>query len=1232
MYKRFLRILAAAGATVIGFSTLAFPLTALAAGGFQTIKGSNMVEYHGSYDADNFPYERLNAEFTTSPITVDGILEDAYNVSAASRIDNAKAADDKGYGEEQQQTYGELRALWDGPVLYLGISVNDGCVLTSTETTKGGVGNPAVAGVSETTYISYGGYSFPTTTTRETCDSVAIAVDLFNDRTDYEIDTAGVIVIDALGQLYYYSSSNIPSLGSALGDPNHPEYMNIIKDYAAAPKYDEAGNQIGYNVEIALQIEDLKPNNGTEVGIDIKINDVNDIVTGYTKEQRPNPDYVPPTTPDPGQTDPGQTDPGQTDPGQTDPGQTDPGQTDPGQTDPGQTDPGQTDPGQTDPGQTDPGQTDPGQADPGQTDPSQPDPGQTDPGQTDPGQTDPGQTDPGQTNPSQTNPGQTDPSQTDPGQTDPSQTDPTTPDPATQPGTPTVPEYIEVDVPTYERGIKSSNIFWSHSQDSLYTDFDHEHTKSLDWGVVTLAGWNGTDAFAYSEWRIKKILDYMNSASFPTGVYTAGSQATLDAAKANAEAIMANSAKDKATTDQAATELENAFYGLKWADTRYPDPSDLPKQITLPNTYKFFGSDRVVKTKEEWEERSEEILKLAQFYEYGFKPDYDSMTVTNAEAHKVGDTKYRWSNSQKKWVTNGTYSSPSVSITANVTVGTKNKDITFEVSMPTDDKIIASGHEGEKLPIVLSFDGSIASYTNAGIAMIAMPSVVNDTRTNSYAWGARTGTFYDLYPYSRNGEAALNEVSNEMASAWSASVVIDALEACAVSEDENIKNAVSDLAIDKLAVTGFSINGKYAFVSAVFDDRIDVCIPGAAGATGPSPWRYVYRGQIYDWDGTRYTNPQVDSYQVAWGTEVMANSIRHNRVRETELFRHFLTPGHFYAFEDGAYGYGLRLPYDQNDLIATLATKGRAIVIENTVNDYNDGCTADCLGAEVAKSVYRNLGYDADKLVKFNLRGLKTDDPHGSDTEQRNRSAAYLNYYFFGTEMDADTADYLNTDPYSLNISNNKTENPYNYYWGGFNTVTGGTGGAAGRDGWYYYTFPTSSTPTPQGGQGAPASGSGSSEQTSSGSSSQSTEASGSSETVATPTPVPTKAPETIAPVVNNTAAVIPQTRTVQNDNSNEATNNDTEETADAAEETKVEETVAEEPAQSSESSDASETQTVVNEPQIEEPKSVSTPKVVAAVASGAVVVTGGGAFAVVQLAKVGKLGKLAKLLKFLKK
>ena len=343
--------------------------------------------------------------------------------------------------------------------------------------------------------------------------------------------------------------------------------------------------------------------------------------------------------------------------------------------------------------------------------------------------------------------------------------------------------------------------------------------------------------------------------------------------------------------------------------------------------------------------------------------------------------------------------------------------------------------------------------------MASIPSVVSDTRTNEYAWGNRTGAFYDLYPYHRNGVEALGEVSNEMAAAWAATRVIDALEALKASDDENAVKAMASLDPEKLAVTGFSINGKYAFVAGVFDDRIDVCIPGASGASGASAWRLVYTGHRYDFTGTPFASQdgKVPNVQTASGTEMMANSIRHNRVRETELFRHFLKPFDFYGYEDGAYGFGNRLPYDQTDLIASLAP--RAIIIENTTNDYNDGCEADALSAEVAKSVYNTLGYDADDLVKFNYRSLKPSDPHGNDSEQRTRSAKYLNSYFFGTEMDAETAARLNTDPFALNVTNSDT--PYNVYYGGYNTITGGSGGTDGRDGWYYYTFPKEEPASP---------------------------------------------------------------------------------------------------------------------------------------------------------------------------
>jgi uncharacterized repeat protein (TIGR02543 family) len=586
---------------------------------------------------------------------------------------------------------------------------------------------------------------------------------------------------------------------------------------------------------------------------------------------------------------------------------------------------------------------------------------------------------------------------------------------------------------------RTSNTFWSHNQDSLYAEYDHERPNAVDWGNISLTGWNGTDDFAFSTWRLTNNIEYLESIRFPKGVWTEESQQALDlavnTAKTLMEAIGTATSEDYPAYNVAADALEAAIAGLRWADTRYPDPMTLPDQFTLPNPYKFFGNDgnseRMVENSADWEERRAEILDLAQFYEYGYKPDApDEMSITNL----------RWSTSSSCYV-----------ITASVRYGDVTKNLEYRLYMPTDAQLQQAGRISN-VPVVLSFDGSISAYLQAGIAVLQIPSVTGgDNRTNNYAWGTRTGVFYELFPYSRDGENALKEVSSEMAAAWAASRGIDVLEILYTRNDIlNGKNVGTLINPYKLAVTGFSINGKYAFVSAVFDDRIDVCIPGAAGATGPSPWRYVYAGQQYDFSDTNWA-PNGSAVLTAFGTEFMANSVRHNRVRETETFRRFLTPGNFYKKVDGAYGYGTRLPFDQNDLVATLAP--RAIIVENTVNDYNDGSVTDSLSLDIAKSFYNNLGYDADELLKYNYRTIKpTGDPHGNDSAQRSKSAEYLNYYFYGTPMSADTEEWLNTNPYALSVSNNKTESPYDYYYGGYNTITGGTGGVSGNDGWYYHT------------------------------------------------------------------------------------------------------------------------------------------------------------------------------------
>ncbi len=879
---------------------------------------SHIIKYQGAYDPAAYPQKDLNAVFTSESMVIDGRLDEAAYASAqVSSISNVKAASAQYAYESGKETRGEIRAVWDGPVLYLGIDVYDADVIR-TAGTGGESGNPAVAGVTKTELL----WGFwPVTTTEDPGDSIELGFDLHNDKVVYETDTQGVVTIGADGHLYYYHSSNIPSLGSPLGDPQHPEYMDRIRGYAVSPLLDGEGKEIGYTVEVGLQIENVdstNAGNGLTFGVEIKINDYQNVITGYKDVPAPEPAS------------------------------------------------------------------------------------------------------------------------------------------GSAISVPATGSAITVQEPVYET-IKLGDIFWSHSQDAVYTKIDHEHTNSVDWGNVALTGWNGTDAFSKSTWRISTLLRYIDSASFAKGVYTAGSQAVLDAAVTKAKAADLD-AIGKAEADALAAELEAAFYGLRWGNTKYPDPAELPSVYTLPNPYKFFGTDRLVKNAQDWEERRAEILDLAQFYEYGYKPGAPDAADYSVEYHEAGEKKYRWSNSQQKYVEDGTYTSTAATVKMQLTVGSVTKDISFDITYPTAEQLSASGNEGRQIPILLSYDGSIPAYLEQGIAVVSLPSVVSDTRTNEYAWGNRTGAFYELYPYHRNGVEALGEVSNEMAAAWAATRVIDALEALKASSDETAVKAMASLDPEKLAVTGFSINGKYAFVAGVFDDRIDVCIPGASGASGASAWRLVYTGHQYDFTGTPFASQdgKVPNVQTASGTEMMANSIRHNRVRETELFRHFLKPFDFYGYEDGAYGFGNRLPYDQTDLIATLAP--RAIIIENTTNDYNDGCEADALSAEVAKSVYNTLGYTADDLVKFNYRSLKPSDPHGNDPEQRTRSAKYLNSYFFGTEMDDETATRLNTDPFALKVTNSDT--PYNVYYGGYNTITGGSGADA-KDGWYYYTFPKEEPATP---------------------------------------------------------------------------------------------------------------------------------------------------------------------------
>ncbi len=572
-----------------------------------------------------------------------------------------------------------------------------------------------------------------------------------------------------------------------------------------------------------------------------------------------------------------------------------------------------------------------------------------------------------------------------------------------------------------------------------------ERARNRDWGVVTLSGWNGTDPFAYSGWRADEAIRFWNSRSNPGGsgdgtaagnsgdgsvVWTAESKARMIAAKDAYLALKNDSHATRERKTAAVLEVCRAFAGLRWADARYPDPHDLPASHALPDVWRFFdpakGTGGMVTGQQEWAERKREILELAQFYEYGYKPkpgaDY-TITITDNSYHGDGNP----------------------SVVARVTptnlrfAGGVGQDVTVSVTLPAEAPGLRAA------PV--SFGGR---WTANGIANVAFPNWAWDNRTDAGAWGGpnRAGVFYKLFPYVRNSTSADSSIL--IANATAVSVYLDILEA-AVAQNPRLAARIDP---SRAVTKGFSIGGKNAFVAAVFDERVKVAVCGGAGATGPANWRYNAQGQEYDFSDTVFYEAGAESV-IAHGTEGPGNSYRHNRVRETELFRHFMPYGHMYAHEDGSYGYGgySRLPFDQTSLVATLAPD-RAIILDTNLNDFNDGAVTDNMSLEIAKGVYRTLGVDGDRFVKFNSgRYVPKGDPHGAapDAVEGN----YLSDFFFGTRtLTGAESDRLRTDPYALKVSNGGTQSPYDYYWGGYNTITGGRDGIAGTDGWYHYEFP----------------------------------------------------------------------------------------------------------------------------------------------------------------------------------
>jgi endo-1,4-beta-xylanase len=434
---------------------------------------------------------------------------------------------------------------------------------------------------------------------------------------------------------------------------------------------------------------------------------------------------------------------------------------------------------------------------------------------------------------------------------------------------------------------------------------------------------------------------------------------------------------------------------------KYPDPYDLPEMNTLPYPFTFFNGQKE-HSAADWNRRCAEIKGLAQYYEFGYMPPPPQSLIAESTPSPAGPLKY---NSITVTVQNGGKSASFKPILYLPTSGTPPYPIVVEEDFAASPK----------------FAPPNSAYLQGGYAVLSIPT--SDSKRFNLVGvasddGNHTGAFFTLYPYQLDN--AGNDRGVLLAWAWGASRGVDALEYLTAHDPAY----ASLLDIHKLVVTGFSRWGKAALLAGFLDDRFLVTAPGGSGSGGAAPYRYdsfgnrpfrsVPFGNVYPWGRSP-------------GTESMGDHVRHQTHNSNEMIRRFLNdispaPVEPRMYLTNTWGYGDRLPYDHHEEIAAIAP--RAVLIDNTNDDYADNAEGDAIGFEGAMPVYQFLGVSQNLALDLYMGG----GGHSLKPAQAQNIVDFANMVLFGKPLADIVKTQLTTDPYLK-------AGTYDKYYGGLTTM-----------------------------------------------------------------------------------------------------------------------------------------------------------------------------------------------------
>jgi hypothetical protein len=159
----------------------------------------------------------------------------------------------------------------------------------------------------------------------------------------------------------------------------------------------------------------------------------------------------------------------------------------------------------------------------------------------------------------------------------------------------------------------------------------------------------------------------------------------------------------------------------------------------------------------------------------------------------------------------------------------------------------------------------------------------------------------------------------------------------------------------------------------------------------------------------------------------MADHVRHQTHNSNEMIRRFLNdtipaPVEPRMYLTSTWGYGDRLPYDHHEEIAAIAP--RAVLIDNTNDDYADNAEGDANGFEGAMPVFQFLGVPQNLAIDLYMGG----GGHSLKPSHAQNIVNFANMVLFGKPLAADVKKQLGADPY-------RNAGTYDTYYGGLKTM-----------------------------------------------------------------------------------------------------------------------------------------------------------------------------------------------------